>query len=70
MRIIIRSADHGARLPAAIVEEKKKEARRRILESGVQYLEYPATLGSFDPGGHEIQEDVTIIEDVAGVNYV
>lgn len=70
MRIIIRSADHGARIPAAVVEEKKQEARRRILESGLQYLEYAATLGSYDPGGNEIQEDVTIIEDVAEANYV
>lgn len=70
MRIIIRSSDHGLRLPAAQVEEKKKAAREKILEAGMHYLEYQAILGSFDVGGHEIQEEVTIIEPVTESNYV
>jgi hypothetical protein len=69
MRIVIRSSSHGERIPADVVDEKKKEARRRILAAGFQYLEFPATLGSFDTGGKEIQEDVTVIESMVEQTY-
>jgi hypothetical protein len=70
MRFIIRSSDYGARIPAADVEAKKLAVRKKILDSGFQYLEYQAHLGSFDLSGHEIQEQVTVIESVTGESYV
>jgi hypothetical protein len=66
MRFIIRSTKNGERLPLKEVEVKRKAAKERILELGLRYLEYEATLGSLDPMGRRIEETVRIIEDLGG----
>jgi hypothetical protein len=70
MKYVIRSTDHGARIPAATVEAKKQEARTRLLSAGLHYLEYMALLGTENPQGQPIAEEVTIIEAIGEVNYV
>lgn len=70
MKYIIRSTRDGKRIPAAEVDEKKKGARGKFLAAGLQYLEYPALLGFEDALGREVQEEVTIIEDIGKENYV
>ncbi len=69
MKYVIRTSDHGARIPAAAVEEKKRAVRERILAAGMHYLEYPALLGSENMMGQAIAEEVTIIEPIGEVNY-
>lgn len=70
MKYVIRTSDHGTRISAAAVEEKKKAARSKLLAAGLHYLEYPALLGSENAKGEAIAEDVTVIEAIAEVNYV
>jgi len=70
MKYVIRSTDSGLRIPAAQVEEKKKATRAKILAGGFQYLEHSALLGFEDALGREVQEEVTIIEAIAGEVYV
>lgn len=70
MKYVIRSTRDGARILAREVEEKKAAARAQLLAAGMHYLEYPAMLGYNNGKGDEVQEEVTIIEAIAGVNYV
>jgi hypothetical protein len=70
MKYVIRSSDHGLRISAAKVEDKKAAARAKLLAAGLQYLEFPALLGSEDAMGRPIAEEVTIIEAIAEANYV
>lgn len=70
MKYVIRSSDHGTRIPLSLIEEKKKAARAKLLSAGMHYLEYPALLGTMNAMGEEIAEEVTIIEAIAEVNYV
>jgi hypothetical protein len=69
MKTIIRSTDHGRRLPVTEIEEKKKKIRVQYLAAGLHYLEYKALLGTA-PMGDAIAEEVTIIEAIAEDNYV
>jgi hypothetical protein len=70
MKYVIRTSDHGTRIPAATIEEKKRAARDKLLAAGLEYLEYPALLGSTNVLGDAIAEEVTIIEAIAEANYV
>jgi hypothetical protein len=69
VKTIIRSTDHGRRLPLTEVEAKKRKIRAQYLAAGLHYLEYKGLLGSA-PLGEAIVEEVTIIEAIAEVNYV
>ena len=70
MKYVIRSTKDGRRIPAAEVEEKKAAARAKLLAAGLHYLEYDARLGYENALGVEVQEEVTIIEAIAGGVYV
>jgi hypothetical protein len=70
MKYVIRSTKDGERISAALVEEKKKAARAKLLAAGMQYLESPALLGYENAMGQEVQEEVTIIEAIGETNYV
>jgi len=70
MRYIIRTSEHGKRKPAAEIEEKKLEVKARMMNSGRHYLEFVAVLGTLDPLGNRIEEQVLVIEEVGGDAYV
>lgn len=70
MRYIIRTSDAGTPRGSPDIEARKKEVKKKILESGLQYLEYEAQLGSYDPLGQRIEERVIIIEEAGGSHYV
>jgi len=70
MKYIIRSVEDGNRISLDEIEDKKKSVKKKILEIGLQYVEYTAMLGSLDALGNRIEEQVVIIEDAGGTNYV
>lgn len=70
MRYIIRTIESGQRISLECVQEKKKAAYQKLLDAGLQYLEFEAMLGSYDAIGQRIEERVFIIEPVSEVSYV
>lgn len=70
MKWIIRSTENGTRLSSATVDEKKRDARKKILKAGFHALEYEGQLSFYDPSGNEVREQVTILEPVTGGVYV
>lgn len=70
MKYIIRTIDNGRRIPLAAVIEKKQAAYTKLLDAGLQYLEYEALLGSNNALGQRIEEKVFIIEPISEVQYV
>lgn len=70
MRYIIRTVEHGQRIPLEAIQEKKMAAYSKFLDAGLQYIEYEATLGSLSPLGHRVEEKVFIIEPISEANYV
>lgn len=70
MKYIIRSTDHGKRISKEGIDEKINMAKGQILDFGLQYVEYQAVLGSLDPMGNRIEEQVIVIEDAGGDSLV
>ncbi|MGO8696016.1 MAG: hypothetical protein ACLQMF_20320 [Rectinemataceae bacterium] len=71
MKYVIRSTDdRGERIPLAVLEEKKKAARDKLLAAGMHYLEYKALLGFENAMGQPVHEEVVIIEAIGRENYV
>ena len=70
MKYIIRSTDHGKRISKEVIDEKLNMAKKQILDFGLQYVEYQAVLGSLDPMGNRIEEQVVVIEDAGGDSLV
>lgn len=70
MKAIIRTIENGKRIPLDQVDNKRRSIKAKILETGMQYLETESMLGSVNAMGDRIEEQVYVIEDVSGVNYV
>jgi hypothetical protein len=70
MKFIIRSTEGGERIPAKQIEEKRVASRAKLLEAGLNYLEYSAILGYENGMGHETQEEVTVIESISKDVYI
>lgn len=70
MKAIIRTIENGKRVPLEQVEKKRRAIKEKILETGMQYIETESMLGSTNAMGERIEEQVFVIEDVTGVNYV
>lgn len=70
MKYIIRTIKDGKRIPLEEVNEKRNAAKKHILNTGVQYVEVEAMLGSYNAMSERIEEKVFIVEDVQAENYV
>jgi hypothetical protein len=70
MKFIIRSTEDGTRIPAKHVEEKRRSARAKLLDAGLNYLEYAASLGFINALGEETTEEVTVIESISKDVYI
>lgn len=70
MKYIIRSIKDGKRIPVPEIEEKKKAAKEKLLNAGLNYLEYEAQLGTLNAQAQRIEEQVIVIEAVMEENYV
>lgn len=70
MEFYIRTIENGKRLSLDAVEAKRLDVKERILETGAQYVEIEAMMGSSNATGERIEERVYIIRAVSGVQYV
>lgn len=70
MKYIIRTIENGERLSVERIEEKQRALKEKILESGMNYLEFDAFLGSYNELGKRVKEPVHVIEPISGVSYV
>lgn len=70
MQYIIRTIENGKRFPLEKIDEKRVSIKEKILESGMQYIEHEAIMGSYNELGQRIEERVYVISAQGEVNYV
>ena len=69
MKRYIRTVEGGKTLPLDTVNAKRVAVKEAILNTGMQYVESEARLGSYNAMGVRIEEKVYIIEAVEKDNY-
>jgi hypothetical protein len=52
------------------VAEKCRAARAKLLEAGLNYVEYSASLGYLNALGEEVTEGVMVIESISKDVYI